>query len=189
MIAAQTAIRFRHREEERMFLILEKEHLTPVLHRFIVQAPEVARKGQPGQFVIIRLDEKGERIPLTIADSDVDAGTLTLVVQEVGASTKAMATYEVGDSILDLVGPLGKPSEIEAFGMVVCAAGGVGIAPIYPITRALKKAGNTVISIIGARNQELLFWEEEMRAVSDELIVCTDDGSYGRFALVPQPLQ
>jgi len=172
-----------------MFKILEKQDLTPVLRLYVMEAPEIARKAQPGQFVIIRLDEEGERIPLTIADFDRDEGTITLVVQEVGASTRQMGLYNAGESILDLVGPLGRPSEIEQYGTVICVGGGVGIAPIYPITRALKAHGNRIISIIGARSENLLFWEDKMRAVSDELIVCTDDGSYGRFALVTAPLK
>ncbi len=172
-----------------MFRIVSKEDLTPVTRQFIVQAPEIARKAQAGQFVIVRLEPQGERIPLTIADFDRERGTITLVVQEVGASTKQMGTLQAGDAILDLAGPLGRPSEIEHYGTVVCVGGGVGIAPIYPIARALRQAGNTVVSIIGARTKELLFWEEKMRAVSDELIVCTDDGSYGRYALVTAPLK
>jgi len=172
-----------------MFKILEKQDLTPVLRLFLMEAPEIARKALPGQFVIVRLDEEGERIPLTIADFDRAAGTITLVVQEVGASTREMGLLQAGDSILDLVGPLGRPSEIEQYGTVVCVGGGVGIAPIYPIARALKEAGNHVISIIGARSQNLLFWEEKMRDVSHELTVCTDDGSYGRYALVTAPLK
>jgi ferredoxin--NADP+ reductase len=172
-----------------MFKILEKQDLTPVLRLFVMEAPEIARKALPGQFVIVRLDEEGERVPLTIADFDRQAGTITLVVQEVGASTRQMGLLQTGDSIRDVVGPLGRPTEIEKYGTVICVGGGVGIAPIYPIARTLGQEGNTVISIIGARSQNLLFWEEEMRAVSDELIVCTDDGSYGRFALVTAPLK
>lgn len=172
-----------------MFKILEKQDLTPVLRLYVMETPQVARKAQPGQFVIVRVDQEGERIPLTIADFDREAGTVTLVVQEVGASTRQMGLLQSGDSMLDLAGPLGRPSEIEKYGTVVCIGGGVGIAPIYPIARALKEAGNEVISIIGARSQNLLFWEDKMRAISDELIVCTDDGSYGRFALVTAPLK
>jgi ferredoxin--NADP+ reductase len=172
-----------------MFQILEKQDLTPVLRMYVMKAPEVARKAQPGQFVIVRLDDEGERIPLTIADFDRKAGTVTLVVQEVGASTRHMGLLQTGDSMRDLVGPLGRPTEIEKYGTVVCVGGGVGIAPIYPIARALKEHGNRVISIIGARSQNLLFWEDKMRAVSDDLVVCTDDGSYGRFALVTAPLK
>lgn len=172
-----------------MFKILEKQDLTPVLRMYVMEAPEIARKAQPGQFVIVRLDKEGERIPLTIADFDRAKGTVTLVVQEVGASTRQMGLYNAGESILDLVGPLGRPTEIEQYGTVICVGGGVGIAPIYPIARALKEHGNRVVSIIGARSENLLFWEDKMRAISDDLIVCTDDGSYGRFALVTAPLK
>jgi ferredoxin--NADP+ reductase len=136
----------------------------------------------------VRTDEQGERIPLTIADYDRKAQTITLVIQEVGKSTMQMGKLEVGDEFATVAGPLGHATEIENYGTVVTIGGGVGIAPIYPITRALKEAGNHVISIIGARNKSLLFWEDKMRAVSDELIVCTDDGSYSRKALVTEPL-
>jgi ferredoxin--NADP+ reductase len=137
----------------------------------------------------VRIDERGERIPLTIADYDKDAGTITIIFQDVGKSTMQMGTLKVGDEFATFAGPLGHPTEIENYGTIVCVGGGVGIAPIYPIARALKEAGNTVISIIGARNESLLFWEDKMRAASDELIVCTDDGSYKRKALVTEPLK
>jgi ferredoxin--NADP+ reductase len=172
-----------------VYEILEKQVLSDVTKLMVVSAPAVARKAQAGQFVIVRAHERGERIPLTVADYDREAGTITIVFQEVGKSTMEMGTYEVGDAFLNFIGPLGHSTEIENYGPIVCVGGGVGIAPIYPIARALKEAGNTVLSIIGARNKELLFWEDKMRAVSDELIVCTDDGSYGRKALVTQPLQ
>jgi ferredoxin--NADP+ reductase len=172
-----------------MYGILEKEKLAPNLTYFKIKAPAVARKAQAGQFVIVRIDERGERIPLTIADYDREAGTITLIFQEVGKSTMHLGTLEVGDQLATFVGPLGRPTEVANYGTVVCVGGGVGIAPIFPIARALKEAGNTVISIIGARNKSLLFWEDRMRAVSDELIVCTDDGSYGRKALVTEPLK
>ncbi len=172
-----------------MYEILEKEEFSDVTKMLVVRAPEVARKAQAGEFVIVRTDERGERIPLTIADFDREAGTITLILQEVGKSTMQMGALEVGDSFANFVGPLGHATEIENFGTVVCVGGGVGIAPIFPIARALQEAGNHVISIIGARNQELLFWEDKMRSVSDELIVCTDDGSYGRKALVTIPLK
>jgi len=155
----------------------------------VIEAPEVARKAQAGQFVIVRIHEEGERIPLTIADFDRQAGTITIIFQEVGKSTMHLGTLKVGDSLASFTGPLGRPSEIEHYGTVLCVGGGVGIAPVFPIARALREAGNYVISIIGARNKELLFWEERMRSVSDELIVCTDDGSYGRKALVTVPLK
>lgn len=172
-----------------MYKILEKQELSDVTKLMVVEAPQVAEKARPGQFVIVRIDEYGERIPLTIADFDREAGTITLIFQEVGKSTIQMGTMEVGEGFATFAGPLGHPTEIEDFGTVVCVGGGVGIAPIYPITRGLHEAGNHVISIIGARTKDLLFWEDRMQAVSDELIVCTDDGSYGRKALVTEPLK
>jgi ferredoxin--NADP+ reductase len=172
-----------------VYEILVREDLAPVTKLFEVEAPVVARKAQAGQFVIVRIDEEGERIPLTIGDYDRERGTVTLVVQEVGKTTMQMGTMEAGDELASVTGPLGLPTEIEDHGTVLCVGGGVGIAPIYPIARDLKEAGNTVLSIIGARNQDLLFWEDKMRAVSDELIVCTDDGSYGRKALVTIPIK
>jgi ferredoxin--NADP+ reductase len=172
-----------------VYEILVREDLAPVTKLFEVEAPVVARKARAGQFVIVRIDEEGERIPLTIGDYDRERGTVTLVVQEVGKTTMQMGTMQSGDELASVTGPLGLPTEIEDYGTVLCVGGGVGIAPIYPIARDLKKAGNTVLSIIGARNQDLLFWEDKMRAVSDELIVCTDDGSYGRKALVTIPIK
>ena len=172
-----------------MYEILVKEDLTPVTKLFEVRAPAVARKAQAGQFVIVRIHEKGERIPLTIADYDRERGTITLVVQEVGKTTMEMGTMQVGDQLASITGPLGNPSEIERYGTVLCVGGGFAIAPVYPIARALKKAGNSVLSIIGIRNKELLFWEGKMRSVSDELVVCTDDGSYGRKGVVTLPMK
>ena len=172
-----------------MYEILEKVAFSDVTKMLVVKAPEVARKAQAGEFVIVRIDEKGERIPLTIADFDRDAGTITIILQEVGKSTMQMGMLEAGDSFLSFTGPLGEPSEIENYGTVICVGGGVGIAPLFPIARALREAGNYVISIIGARHKELLFWEEKMHRASDELIVCTDDGSYGRKALVTVPMR
>jgi ferredoxin--NADP+ reductase len=168
--------------------ILVKEDLTPVTKLFEIRAPDVARKARAGQFVIIRIHEKGERIPLTIADHDRKRGTITLVVQEVGKTTTEMNKMRAGDQLASLTGPLGIASEIEQYGTVVCIGGGFAIAPIYPIARALKEAGNVVISILGVRTRALLFWEDRLRTVSDELIVCTDDGSYGREGLVIDPL-
>jgi ferredoxin--NADP+ reductase len=176
-------------EAQKVYKILVKEDLGPANKLMVIQAPEVARKAKAGQFVIIRIDEEGERIPLTIADLDRKAGTITLIFQEVGKTTMHLGTLKVGDELLSLIGPLGLPTEIENYGTVVCAAGGVGIAPMFPIARALREAGNYVISVIGARNKELVFWEDKMRSVSDELIVCTDDGSYGRKAFVMEPLK
>jgi ferredoxin--NADP+ reductase len=172
-----------------VYEILVREDLAPVTKLFEVEAAVVARKARAGQFVIVRIGEEGERIPLTIGDYDRERGTVTLVVQEVGKTTMQMGTMQSGDELASVTGPLGLPTEIEDYGTVLCVGGGVGIAPIYPIARELKAAGNTVLSIIGARNQDLLFWEDKMRAVSDELIVCTDDGSYGRKALVTIPIK
>lgn len=172
-----------------MYKILEKQVLSDVTKLMVVEAPQVARKAQAGQFIIVITHEHGERIPLTIADYDREAGTITMIFQEVGKSTMEMGLMEVGDAFKTVVGPLGHPTEIENFGTVVCVGGGVGIAPVYPIARALREAGNKVISIIGARTKDLLLWEDKMRAVSDELIVTTDDGSYGRKDLVTVPLK
>jgi ferredoxin--NADP+ reductase len=172
-----------------MYRILEKEVLSDVTKLMVIEAPHVARNARPGQFIIIRIDEHGERIPLTIADFDKKKGTITIIFQEVGKSTAHLGTLRPGDSVASFVGPLGHPTEIGLFGTVVCVGGGVGIAPIYPIARSLKEAGNRVLSILGARTKNLLFWEEKMRAVSDEIVVCTDDGSYGRKALVTEPLK
>ncbi len=172
-----------------MYKIVAKQKLSPVIDYFRVTAPEIARKAQPGQFVIIRIDEAGERIPLTLADWDSKEGTITLVAMQIGTSTEKLGKLNTGDSILNLVGPLGLPSHLKNYGTVVCVGGGVGVAPIYPIARGLKNAGNRVISIIGSRNKELLFWEDRMRSVSDELIVTTDDGSYARKGLVTEPLK
>ena len=172
-----------------MYKILEKQVLSEVNKLMVIEAPRVAQKAKAGQFIIVRMDEAGERIPLTIADFDRERGTVTIIFQEVGKSTIKLGTLEAGESVADFVGPLGHATEIEDYGTVVCVGGGVGIAPVYPIARALKDAGNTVLGIIGARSKELLFWEDKMRSACDELIVCTDDGSYGRMALVTQPLQ
>jgi ferredoxin--NADP+ reductase len=172
-----------------VYEILHKEVLSEVNKLMVIEAPEVARKARAGQFVIVRIDERGERIPLTIADYDKEAGTITIIFQEVGKTTMHLGTLEAGDALATFTGPLGHATEIEDYGTVVCVGGGVGIAPIYPIARALREAGNEVLSIIGARNESLLFWEDKMRAVSDALIVCTDDGSYGRKALVTEPLK
>ena len=171
-----------------MFRISKKKELSEFVTLFEIEAKDIARKAKPGNFFILRIHEKGERIPLTIADFDRDRGTITSVFQKVGKTTYHLGTLNEGDFISDLVGPLGKPTHIENFGTVVCMGGGVGIAPVYPIARALKEAGNTVISIIGARTKDLIFWEEKMRGVSDKLTVTTDDGSYGRKAVVTVPL-
>ncbi|MCL6429980.1 MAG: sulfide/dihydroorotate dehydrogenase-like FAD/NAD-binding protein [Anaerolineae bacterium] len=170
-----------------MYPIVARQDLAPVTKLLVIEAPEVACKAQPGQFVIIIVEEHGERIPLTIADYDRRAGTVTLIFQEVGKTTRLLGTKKPGDELFAFTGPLGLPTEIENYGTVLCIGGGVGIAPVFPIARALKEAGNRVISIIGARTKDLLFWEDRMRGVSDELVVTTDDGSYGRKALVTVP--
>jgi ferredoxin--NADP+ reductase len=172
-----------------MYEILEKHDHSPVTKEFKVYAPRVASKAKAGQFVIVVPWEKGERVPLTIADFSREEGWITLVFLVVGKSTKFMAGMKPGDRLYAVVGPLGNPSEIEHYGTVVCVGGGLGIAPIYPIARELRKIGNYIISIIGARTKELLFWEDKIRSVSDELIVCTDDGSYGRQGVVTVPLK
>ncbi len=169
--------------------ILLRQDLVPKIHLFKVAAPKVARKAQAGQFVIVRIDERGERIPLTIADWDRKEGSITVVFMEVGTTTCRLAKLGAGDSITDFVGPLGLPTHIEKFGTVVCVAGGFAVATIMPIARAMRQAGNRVISIMGARSKNLIFWEDELSRVSDQLIVTTDDGSYGRKGLVTEPLR
>ena len=172
-----------------MYQILRREDLTPEIHLLEIAAPEVARKAQAGQFVVIRVDEKGERIPLTIADWNREKGTVTVVFMEVGKTTRKLATLKAGESVATFTGPLGLPTHIEKFGTVVCVAGGFAIATIVPIARAMRAAGNKVISIMGFRNKDLVFWEDRLRNVSDELIVTTDDGSYGRKGMVTVPLK
>jgi ferredoxin--NADP+ reductase len=154
-----------------------------------IDAPYVARKAQPGQFVITRVGGMGERIPLTIADSDRETGTITLVFQEVGKSTMLMGGLKQGDKLDDVVGPLGLPSHIEKLGLVVCVGGGIGIAPVHPIARGFKEAGSKVISILGARSKDLLIMEDEMVKASTEVKVCTDDGSYGQQGFVTNVLE
>ncbi len=173
-----------------MFMIRKKQLLSPGVYRYEVDAPRVAKKTQPGQFVILRTSEEGERIPLTVADFDREKGVLTLIFQVVGASTELLAQMKEGDTILDLVGPLGQKSHIASgLGTVVCIGGGIGVAPVYPITRGMKEAGNRVISIMGAKSRDILIMEEEMRAASDETLVTTDDGSYGIKGFVTTALK
>jgi NAD(P)H-flavin reductase len=172
-----------------MFRIVSRETLANKIHLFKIEAPAVARKALAGQFVVVRIDERGERIPLTLADWDGKEGTVTLVFMEVGATTFRLALLKAGDFIADFVGPLGVPSEIDNFGTVVCVAGGVGAAPTAPIAKALKEKGNKLISILGARSKDLLFWEDKLGSVSDQLIVTTDDGTYGRKGVVTEPLK
>jgi ferredoxin/flavodoxin---NADP+ reductase len=171
-----------------VFRILEARFLAPGIKRFLIQAPRIARKHQPGQFVIVRLYERGERIPLTIERADPARGEMSLVVQSVGKTTHLLNSLEAGDTILDIVGPLGKPSEIEKFGTVVVIAGGVGAAVAYPTAEALKRAGNRIVVIAGARTKDLVILESEWRAVSDALWITTDDGSYGEKGIVTDRL-
>jgi len=172
-----------------VYEIVAREDLTPEIHLFEIAAPEVANKAQAGQFVVVRVDETGERIPLTIADWDREKGTVTVVVMEVGKTTRKLATVKAGQAIANLAGPLGLPTHIDKVGTVVCVAGGFAIATIVPIARAMREAGNKVISIMGFRTKDLVFWEDRLRGVSDELIVTTDDGSYGRKGVVTAPLK
>ena len=172
-----------------MFKILEAQVIAPGIKRFVIEAPRIARKHQAGQFVILRLNEKGERIPLTIESADGERGTIQIVVQAVGKTTYQLNAMEAGDSIMDVVGPLGKPSEIKNFGTVVVVGGGVGTALAYPTTVALKRAGNRIVTILGGRNRDLVILEDEMTAVSDEIYVTTDDGSYGQKGLVTDKLR
>ncbi|MFH0887918.1 MAG: sulfide/dihydroorotate dehydrogenase-like FAD/NAD-binding protein [Planctomycetota bacterium] len=163
-----------------MFNILKKDIFSDCVYQMVIEAPKIARTRRAGQFVVLRLNEKGERIPLTICDADPVKGTLTLVFQAVGKSTMQLGKMEPGEKIHDIIGPLGKATHIEKYGTVLCIGGGIGIAPVYPIAQAMKSAGNKVISIIGARSKNLLILESEMRNVSDELLIATDDGSYCR---------
>lgn len=172
-----------------MHKILEKLELTPNIKLLKVNAPEIAVKAKTGQFVIIRTDEKGERFPLTLVERDPKEGTITLIFQEVGLSTMKLGALGIGDEILDVVGPLGNPSEIKHYGLVAVVCGGTGTAVSYPIAKALKEAGNQVISIIGARTEELLILEDEMRNISDELYISTDDGSKGHKGFVSDVLK
>jgi len=172
-----------------LFRIIYRQTLAAKIHLFKIEAPAIARKAQAGQFVVVRIDDRGERIPLTLADWDAREGSVTVVFMEVGATTRRLALLKAGDSIADLVGPLGVPTHIDKFGTVVCVAGGVGVAPITPIARALKEKGNRIISILGARCKDLLFWEDKLRSVSHQLIVTTDDGTYGRKGVVTEPLK
>lgn len=167
-----------------MNLIVNKEYFSENVVRLDIEAPLIAKSRKAGHFVIVRVDENGERIPLTIAGSDLEKGTITLVVQKIGVSSTKLCALNAGDSVADVVGPLGKATHIEKFGTVVCACGGVGTAPMLPIAEAMKKAGNKVITVLAARTKDLIILEEQMRKVSDEVIIMTDDGSYGTKGLV-----
>lgn len=173
-----------------MNVIIYKERLSNDVFLMRIYAPQIAEERQPGQFIILQTDDNyGERIPLTIADANTEEGSITIIFQVVGKTTTALSLMEPGNYLPALVGPLGKPTHIKNFGKVVCVGGGIGVAPMHPIAQALKNAGNHVTIIMGARNKELLVMEKEMSAIADELIICTDDGSYGRKSLVTEPLK
>ena len=166
--------------------IVEKEFFSENVVKLVVEAPLIAKARKPGNFVILRVSENGERIQLTIAGADVEKGTITLIAQKVGVSTEKLAALNVGDSLIDLVGPLGKATDIHKVGTVLCCGGGVGVAPLLPIVEGFKKAGNRVVSVLAARSKDLIILEDEVRKWSDEVIVMTDDGSHGRKGLVTQ---
>ena len=173
-----------------MFTILKKEELSPSVYAMEIDAPRVAKKAEPGQFVVLRVSETGERIPLTIANFDRETGRILIVFQVIGASTMELAALGEGDSILDFVGPLGRPSEIAKLdGTMVVVGGGIGVAPTFPIARAMKEAGNKVIAIMGAKTKDILIMEDEMKAVTDEIVVTTDDGSRGIKGFVTNAVQ
>ncbi len=175
---------------ELMSKILLKKQLSKDVFMMKLHAPLIAEERSAGQFIILQVDEDyGERIPLTIADASINEGCITIIFQAVGKSTLQLSQLNEGDEIPTLVGPLGRPTHIENFGRVVCVGGGIGVAPLHPIAQALKKAGNHVTTIIGARNKDLIILEDEMKVIADEFILCTDDGSYGRKALVTEPLK
>ena len=171
------------------YKILSKKELCPNQYEITVDAPFVVKNAQAGQFIIFRAEENGERVPLTIADVDKAAGSLTLVFMAVGYSTKKLATLEAGDELVDIVGPLGQPTHIEKYGTVVCLAGGYGAAPCYLIAKAFKEAGNKVYMIMGARTKELIFWQDKMKDACSELFITTDDGSSGEKGFVTQVLE
>ena len=173
-----------------MYRILKKQELSPGILEYDIEAPRVAKKALPGQFIVLRVNEEGERVPLTIADFDREEGIVTILFQVVGASTELLASLQEGDSILDFVGPLGQPSELsDHMGTVVFVGGGIGVAPVYPIARAAHELGNKVISILGAKTKDILIFEERMRAISDEVLITTDDGSYGIKGFVTNAIE
>ncbi len=172
-----------------MYKIIDKEYFSEHVVKLEVEAPEIARSRRPGHFVIVRCGEGGERIPLTIASADLDRGSVTLVVQEIGVSTRKICALNVGDELTDVVGPLGQATHVEKVGTVVCCGGGVGVAPLLPIIKAMKEAGNKVITILAARTAELVILREQVESFSDELIIMTDDGSLGRKGLVTNGLE
>lgn len=172
-----------------MFKIVDKEHFSENVVRLEVEAPMIARSRRPGHFVIVRTGEGGERIPLTIADANVERGTITLVIQAIGLSTRKICALNVGDELTDVVGPLGQATHIEKTGTVVCSGGGVGVAPLLPIIKAMKQAGNRVVSVLAARNKDLIILEKEVAKWSDEVIIMTDDGSAGKKGLVTNGIE
>jgi ferredoxin--NADP+ reductase len=172
-----------------VYRIIQKEILAPTITKYVIEAPYVARKRKAGNFVIIRVEETGERIPLTLVDSNLRDGTITLIVQAIGKTTKALALKEEGDFIMDVMGPLGNPTPIETGKTIACIGGGVGTAELYPITKALKEAGNTIYTIVGARSKDLVILEQEMEHVSDKFYITTDDGSYKRKGFVTDQLK
>ena len=173
-----------------MFRILEKREMAErTVCEFKIEVPDIAKKAQPGQFVVIRANETGERIPLTMAGTDPEAGTINIIFQVVGKTTALLRSFGEGDEIVDIIGPLGVPTHVEKLGTVICVGGGTGVAVMYPITKAYKEAGNHVIAIIGARTKDLLILEEEMKAASHDLRVTTDDGSYGHHGFVTDVLK
>jgi len=172
-----------------MYEMTERKRLVPGIVSITLRAPDIAHAHQPGQFVMLRIDEFGERIPLTVADKNLEAGTITLIFQEVGKTTYELANLKPGSALLDLAGPLGRPTEIRKFGTTVSIGGGIGIPLLYPITKAFREADNHVISILGARTKELLVLERDMRAISHVTKICTDDGSYGIHGFVTQELE
>jgi ferredoxin--NADP+ reductase len=169
--------------------VINKEELAKDINKIVIEAPQVAKKAKAGQFVAVIVDEGGERIPLTLADWDKDKGTISLILQIVGFSTKRLGSLNIGDSIAHILGPLGHPTETKNVGTVICIGGGVGIAEVYPVSRAFKEAGNRIIGIIGARFKDLIILEKEMQNICDELFVTTDDGSYGRKGFVTDVLK
>ena len=177
------------KKETKLNEIMEKKLLAPSITMYKLYVPDVAKKVKAGQFVVIRCDDMAERIPLTVADFDRKKGSITIIFQVVGTSTQKLEKFEEGDALLDVVGPLGKPSHIEKFGTVVCVGGGVGVAPVLPIAKALLEAGNEVISVIGARSKDMLILEEEMKKASTKLYVTTDDGTYGHHGFVTDVLK
>jgi len=169
--------------------IVDKEYFSDLVVKLVVEAPYIAKSRQAGHFVIVRVGEKGERIPLTIAEADLERGTITIIIQKVGVSSIKLCNLEIGDNIHDIVGPLGNPTHIEKVGTVLASGGGVGVAPLLPIVEAYKKAGNKVISVLAARQKDLIILEDRIRQHSDEVVIMTDDGSYGKKGLVTEGME